>query len=292
LVTPLTHDGNLDTQGLIALTDHVIEGGVHGLFVLGTTGEGPLLSQEIRRQVTQVVCRQTHGRVPVLVGAIETSFAEAVKMAEFAAHEGAYAVVTAPPYYQALSAGDALRFVTRLAEVSPIPVFLYNVPNPSSPRFDLATLEQVAQLPNVIGFKDSSGDRDFLFAAIARLKAIRKDFSVLAGPEDLLVAGIQHGGDGGVSGGANLLPEIYVALYNACVDGDQERITRLQSIVAVVNRSLYTIGDPASSLIRGLKGALLLRGICDDGLAWPYLPATQAELAEIRAILLHFEQRG
>lgn len=289
LVTPLTRDGRLDADGLSALTEHAIGGGVHGLFVLGTTGEGPLLAQELRREVTRLVCRRAEGKVPVLVGAIETSFAEALLLAKFAGDQGAHSIVIAPPYYQALSAEDAFRFVERLADESPIPVFLYNVPNARLPRFDLATLEKAALLPNVAGFKDSSGDAGFLRESIPRLKAIREEFSMLVGPEGLLSEAIRLGGDGGVSGGANLFPEVYVALYNACVAGDEAEAARLQAIVDDVNRLIYTIGDPASSLVRGLKGALRLRGICADGMAWPYLPPTDAELAEVQERLLHFE---
>jgi dihydrodipicolinate synthase/N-acetylneuraminate lyase len=289
LVTPLTRDGRLDADGLNSLTEHAIGGGVHGLFVLGTTGEGPLLAQELRREVTRLVCQRAESKVPVLVGAIETSYAEALILAQFAGDQGAHSVVVAPPYYQALSTEDAFRFVERLAEESPIPVFLYNVPNARLPRFDMATLERAAKLPNVAGFKDSSGDAGFLRESIPRLKAIRREFSMLVGPEGLLSEAIRLGGDGGVSGGANLFPEIYVALYDACVAGDEVEAVRLQGIVDDVNRLIYTIGDSASSLVRGLKGALRLRGICADGMAWPYLPPTDVELAEIQRRLLHFE---
>lgn len=157
MITPLSAPDTLDVEGLERLIERILSGGVHGLFILGSTGEGPGLSVRVRRELITRVARQVGDRVPLLVGAIDTSYAEILNTASLAADAGADAIVVAPPYYLPLSPADVARYVGLLSAASPLPVYLYNVPYLNLPQFSVEVLEQCFRMPGVAGFKDSSG---------------------------------------------------------------------------------------------------------------------------------------
>src|SRR5580698_7635322 len=128
MVTPLRGRDELDVAGLERLVEHILAGGVHGLFLLGTTGEGPSLSYRLRRELIERACRSVAGRVPVLVGITDTAFVEAVGLARFAAEAGAQALVLAPPFYYPNSQPELLEYIRHIAPELPLPLFLYNMP--------------------------------------------------------------------------------------------------------------------------------------------------------------------
>jgi len=284
MVTPLAGPDALDITGLERLVEHIIAGGVHGLFVLGTTGEGPALSYRLRREVIQRTCAQVANRIPLLVGTIDTAEPEILALAQVAAEAGAHSIVVAPPYYLALSQSDLIRTVESIARQSPLPMFIYNVPNPSLLRFSLQTLKICADIPGVIGFKDSSGDVNFLHQTLECFRD-RPEFSILVGPEPLLANSLLSGGHGGVSGGANVFPELYVALYNAYCEGRLEDMWRLQVQVDEFTKRVYATGEPESSLLRGMKCCLSVLGICKSRLCSPFVQAENCERDEIERIL-------
>src|SRR5271156_2982452 len=156
LVTPLRSRDELDAAGLERLTEHMLAGGVHGLFVLGTTGEAPSLSYRLRRELIEHVCRQVAGRVPVLVGITDTAFVEAAHLARFAAETGARALVLAPPYYFPNSQPELLEYVQHLAPELPLPLFLYNMPTHTKTIFEVDTVQRAMGIANIVGLKDSS----------------------------------------------------------------------------------------------------------------------------------------
>jgi dihydrodipicolinate synthase/N-acetylneuraminate lyase len=281
MITPLLDPATLDHGGLTNLVEHLIGGGVHGLFVLGTTGEGPSLSAELQREVVTATCERTAGRVPVLVGITHTSLGESLALAFHAASCGASAVVVAPPPYFATSQMELLTYVRKLAVASPLPVVLYNMPSHSKVFFEVATVRAAADIPGVVGLKDSSGQMVY-FHQVQLALADRPDFSLLVGPEELLAETVLLGGHGGVNGGANLEPELYVALYHASRAGDLAQVRLLHHRVMRLSTQLYSVGRTGASLLQGLKCALALRGLCREVLADPFSafdPAERATLA-------------
>lgn len=269
LLTPLSGPDQLDVPGLERLVEHVLAGGVHGLFVLGTTGEGPGLSYDVRHELVERVCRQTARRVPVLVGITDTVFAESLRLAEHAEDAGAQAVVLSSPYYFPLGQADLRRHVASVASQAPLPVFLYNMPSHTKTVFELDTLRAALELPNVIGLKDSGGNMQYFHQA-RLLAAGRPDWSVLIGPEELLAEALLLGGHGGVSGGANLAPRLYVELYEAAVCGEVSQARALQEKVWEISRNLYALGAQHGSWLKGLKCAVACLDICDDYLCEPF----------------------
>jgi 2-dehydro-3-deoxy-D-pentonate aldolase len=284
MVTPLLDDDAFDVAGLERLVEHILGGGVHGLFVLGSTGEGPSLSGRVKRELIAHVCRQVGGRVPVLVGITDNSLAESVALANFAAVAGAQAVVcTAPSYFPAGDAG-LLRFFKSLNSRLPLPLLLYNMPALTGMSFSMDFIRGMMAEENVIGLKDSSGDLNY-FQAVREVAAERPDWTLMVGPERLLADAVDLGADGGVSGGANLHPRLLVDLYESSTARDQEKLTRAQADLAKLAR-LYQLQSCSNGPpVAALKFALSCLGICQDHTAPPLLSFDPRDRAAVEALL-------
>ena len=285
MVTPLGDDGSLDVAGTGRLVDHILAGGVHGLFLLGTTGEAPDLPYEVRRELVERVCRQVAGRVPVLVGITDTVFAESVRMAAFARDCGADGLVAAPPYYFAAGQPELIDYYTHLADAVPLPLYLYNMPSQVKVMIEVKTVVELARHPNVAGLKDSSGNIGYFNACRYQLRE-RPDFAILMGPEEAMGEAVLMGASGGVAGGANLFPRTFVDLYEAAVAKDVDRVRALQERVMRVSSLIYGVGHHNSSFVKGVKCALSLMGICSDTLAAPREPFNAADRELVRRRLV------
>lgn len=281
MITPLRDRDTLDEAGLERLIEHILAGGVHGLFILGTTGEAPSLSHRLRHAFIERVCAQVSGRVPVLVGIADTSFVESVNMARKAAEAGAQGLVLAPPYYFPAGQPELLEYLKHLLVELSLPLFLYNMPNRPKPVFEPDTVKAAAELPRVVGLKDSSADMIY-FHQLLSLMEDRPDFSLLMGPEQLLAETILLGGHGGVCGGANLAPRLYVDLYEAALAKDLARVESLHRTVMRISATLYSVGRYGSSFLKGLKCAVSCLGICDDFLAEPFHRFREPERDTVR----------
>jgi len=283
LVTPLRARDQLDHAGLERLVEHVLAGGVHGLFILGTTGEAPSLSYRLRRELIDCVTKQVAGRVPILVGVTDTSFVETVSLSRHAAEAGATALVLATPYYFPAGQTELFDYVENLVRELPLPLVLYNMPSLTKVWFEIETLERLASHSSIVGVKDSSGDLAYFQRAVG-LKAIRPDWSIMIGPEALLPQAMSLGGDGGVSGGANVFPELFVDCYQACKDKNPTEVERFKNGIDDFQR-VYDVGKYASRHIKATKCCLSLRGICDDFMADPFHRFKEPERARVQAIL-------
>lgn len=283
LVTPLKARDKLDSAGLETLLERVITGGVRGVFILGTTGEAPSLSYRLRREMIRETLRIVAGRVPVLTGVTDTAFVESVELARFACDSGAAAAVLTTPYYFPVGQTELAAYIRNIIAEIPLPVMLYNMPGLTKVWFEMETLRQLAELETIVGVKDSSGDLAY-FAELCKLKQDRPDWSVLIGPEDKLVDAHQAGADGGVHGGANIAPELFVQLHQALVAGQQTDIDALQSQVLRL-QAIYDVGKYASRHVKATKSALSILNICNDLPADPFHPFFEPERAQVAAVL-------
>ena len=288
MVTPLLDRDTLDVAGLERLIEHILAGGVQGLFILGTTGEAPSLSYRLRYELIERVCAQVKKRVPVLVGITDTSFVESVNISNKAREAGAQAVVLAPPYYFPAGQGELLEYLKHLAPELPLPLFLYNMPSYAKLVFEPKTVRAAAAITGIVGIKESSGDM-VLLAHTIDARTDLHNFSLLIGQEELLAETILLGGHGGVSGGANLVPRLYVDLYNAACSKDLSAVELLRRKVMQISTSIYSVGKYESSYLKGLKCALSCMGICNDFMAEPFHRFRQAERKVIRR---HLEELG
>jgi len=270
MITPLRNRDELDVAGLEKLVEHILSGGVSGIFILGTTGEGPGLSYRLRRELIERVCRQVKKRVPVLVGITDTAFVESIQLARHAEKFGADAVVAAPPYYLPEAQPELQEYLDHLVAELPLPLYIYNMPALTKVHIELDTVRWAMDNKKIIGLKDSSGDLAYFKAAAELIKKNRPDWPLLIGPEEKLFDALQAGGHGGVSGGANLFPKLYVKVCEAHRAGNLARAQELQRQIQRVSDSFYRIGKYSSSIIKGIKCTASCLGICDDFMAEPF----------------------
>lgn len=285
MITPLLGEDTIDRKGAEQLVERMISAGVHAIFLLGTTGESQSLSLACRYEFVELVCGLVAGRVPVLVGITETSLTESVKLAEKAKECGAAGVVAAAPYYFAPSQQELVDYFTALADRSPLPLYLYNMPSHVKVFLEAKTVATLAEHPNIVGLKDSSANMNY-FAQLTYLLRNNPDFALYVGPEELTGEAVLLGADGGVNGGANMFPELYVAMYNAAKAQDVEKVKELQKQIMAISTTIYTVGKYGSSYLKGVKCACSLLGIIsDDFLPLPYRKFQPEERAKIAAAL-------
>ena len=285
LVTPLKDNETLDIESLERLIEHLIAGGVHGLFILGTTGEEQSLSYDVRKQMIKESCRINKGRLPLLACITDTSIVESIRLARVAADCGADGVVSAPPYYFATGQPELAQFYEELVPQLSLPVFLYNMPSHVKVSFAPDTVCRIAQNPQVIGFKDSSANAVYFQSVMYKMQE-RPDFAMLVGPEEITGECVLMGAHGGINGGANMFPELYVAMYDAARSGDLVRVRQLQQFIMQISTSIYTVGKHGSSYLKGLKCALSLLGVInDDFVASPFYKFETPERDRIRQAL-------
>ena len=284
MVTPLLDEDTLDTAGLERLSDHLISSGVNGLFLLGTTGEGPSLSYAIRHEMIKRVSEQVKNRVPILVNITDSSFKESVNLANRSGEYGAHAVVIAPAFYYNISQSELYEYFNKLIDEISLPVLLYNMPALTKINIEKEILEELVNRPEVIGYKDSSGDMTY-FNKINQLQN-RNHFSYLVGPEELLMETVMLGADGGVSGGANMFPELYVALFIAAKNGERDAALKLHHEVMRLSSVIYSGSEYGSgSIIGGIKHALHYLGLCSDYIAKPLKKVSKEKALKIEAFI-------
>ena len=171
-----------------------------------------------------------------------------------------------------------------LADALPLPLYLYNMPSHVKVFLEPATVKTLANHPNIVGLKDSSANMTYFQTLLYHL-GDNPDFSLYVGPEELTGECVLLGADGGVNGGANIFPELYVAMYDAACAHDITRVREIQRRIMQISTSVYTVGKYGSSYLKGVKCALSLLGVCDDYLSYPYRKFRTEERARIRQAL-------
>ena len=289
MVTPLWDTNTLDEQGVENIVEHLITGGVSGIFILGTTGEAQHLSFRIKGELIRKTAACINGRVPLLVGITDVSFYESLKIARIAAENNASAVVAAPPYYFALGQPELVEYYEILATQSPLPLYLYNMPLHTKTMIEIDTVKVLAQHKNIIGLKDSSANGVY-FCKLLHLFNDRPDFGLYVGPEEMMPSMVLMGAHGGVAGGANIYPDILVKIYQAAAAKDVNKTLELQNRMIQISNELYGIGRFASSYIKGIKTALSIKGICSEILAQPFNRFLEPEKAKVKIAIEKLDQ--
>lgn len=289
LVTPLTSRGMIDIEGLNKLIEHVVAGGVHGIFILGTTGEAQSLSMQLRQDMIIESSRILKDRLPLLVGISDTSLNDSAALAQIAYDAGAYAVVATTPYYFGTAQSELIDYFEKLVSLLPLPLFLYNMPSHTKVSFSAKTIKQIAKNENVIGFKDSSANGTYLQTIMYAMKE-KPEFMIFVGPEEMTAEMVLMGANGGVNGGANLFPSLYVELFNAAKSKNIEKVRNLQQIVMQISTGIYSKSKDASSYLKGLKCALSIAGICHEYLALPFTHFNQEYRSKIEAEMVELEK--
>jgi 4-hydroxy-tetrahydrodipicolinate synthase len=288
MITPLLNYDKLDSQGISNLIEHLISGGVHGLFILGTNGEAPSLSYELRKELIKKTCEQVNNRIPVLVGITDTSIKGSIDLSEYSKSVGADAVVVAPPYYFPVSQAEMVDYFEALVPKLALPFLVYNMPSHTKIHLSLETVK-IAKDLGALGIKDSSGDLFYLYTLIDEFKN-SPDFSIITGTELFLPETIMNGGHGSVAGGANMFPKLFVNLYEASLRKDHEVIADLRNQVMKIYNSIYSVGQYTSRITKGTKCALSTMNICNDYMAPPLNRFNPAERKQIEKYVGEFDK--
>ena len=283
MITPLKSNDELDRLGVERLIEHIIGGGVHGLFLLGTNGEGPSLSYRIKKEFLKLSCEIIKGRVPVLVGITDSAFSGAIEMAEYSKSVGVDSVVVAPPFYFPATESEMINYVEKMAATTPLPFVLYNMPMHTKINLTIPTIQRAKDL-GCIGIKDSSGDMANLYMLIDAFKE-DQNFAVFAGTELYLPDAVMGGAHGAVAGGANVFPKLFVELYEAALIRDHEKISILRNQIIWLCNTMYVVSPSAARITISFKTALSILGICSDEMALP-LKKLEGEDREKIAIYL------
>ena len=264
---------------------HLVDGGVDGIFLLGTTGEGPHLPYAIREELVKVVCSAVKGKVPVLVGITETDMDDALAFAAKCKAFGADGVVAAPPYYFKLTPAECVAWFTELADRSPLPLVVYDMPAHTDTVIDPATIVKLAAHRNIVAMKDSSSVIALFNKFRLALEPFKDKFALFMGPDEAMGEAVSLGADGGVCTGANLWPAAFKAMYLAAKSGDLDRVRQLQRFTTMSSYLLYGLGSGQIGFLKGVKAALAEMGLVRNVLAAPFAPFAGKELQAVRKAL-------
>lgn len=260
VVTPITDKFELDEPALRKVIDHLIDGGVQGIFVLGSNGEGPSIPRVMRARIVHLAMEQVRGRARVYAGILDNSAIDAVASAKEFLRMGVSAVVAQLPNYFTLSPDEQFRYFAGLIERIQGPILLYEIPATVHMSLDLAVIEHLRAFSNVVGIKDSSGNR----AQVEALLDVYSDdpgFSVLVGTSGLYSFGLRHGADGIVPGIANLEPGLCARMYAAALTGDWSLMGELQGELDKLARG-FLVPEYLGQTVARLKWRMSQRGLC------------------------------
>jgi 4-hydroxy-tetrahydrodipicolinate synthase len=272
LVTPF-RDGAVDEEAFIRLVERQIEGGVHGLVPVGTTGETSTLSHEEHRRVVEVCVAVARGRVPVIAGAGSNSTDEAIELVRHAKTVGADAALVVTPYYNRPSQEGLYAHYAAINDAVQLPVLVYNVPSRTSVDISNETLARLAKLPNVVGIKDATGDLPR--ASLQRLMC-GDDWVMLSGDDPSALGYMAHGGHGCISVTANVTPDQTSAFFAAAMGGDWAAALAHQDRLIRLHKALFSDASPAPT-----KAALADLGLCTDEVRLPLTAASEASRKEV-----------
>lgn len=278
LATPFKEDGSLDLEGLEINVARYNEAGLSGYVVLGSNGEAVHLTPEEKVRVIEAVRRAAPNHT-LIAGAGELSTRATIEASRRAADAGAEAVLIITPHYYkgSMSQAALLKHYIAVANGSPVPVILYSFPQATGVALEPATIAQLAEHPNIIGLKDSSGD---MGALLETLRLAPTSFAVLVGNGQILYPALLMGASGGILAVACVAPRACVEIYLAAASGDGARARQLQEKLAPLSRAVTSQFG-----IAGLKAAMQMAGYRAGPPRAPLLAASQEESEKIKAIM-------
>jgi len=276
MATPINRDGDVDPVGIRNVVNYLFENGVDGLSILGSTGEGPSLTIGQRQHALEASLEAANGRGAVFTGAASSVVSEVIASLKTIAGTGAQGALVPPPYYYRLDTGGIIGYYQRIAEASPVPIIMYNIPSMTKLQIPLQAVRVLIAHPNVMGLKDSSGDFGY-FSSLARIARESEGFTLYTGSDTMLAASLFVGGHGIIGGAVNVVPDVMAAIYRAYRQGDTANAVALAEKVVQANAAMQVGTFPAP-----MKGQYVLKGLCERYTAAPIPPLTDAEMEQLR----------
>ena len=275
LITPFKETGDLDFDALGRVIDYVIRDGATYLVSLGTTGEAPTLSREERIDILNFTFERVNGLVPVVVGIGGNNTLELVKEMETLPLENAFAILSASPYYNKPSQEGLYRHYKMLAEATPKPILLYNVPGRTGRNIDAETVIRLSnEVDNICGIKEASGN---MAQCMQILRHKPADFLVVSGDDELVLPQIACGMEGIISVVANCFPKAMCEMVQQCLKGDFKTAKHLNDQLMEAYEFLFGENNPA-----GVKAVMAEMGLIENVLRLPLVPLSDEWHAKVK----------
>jgi 4-hydroxy-tetrahydrodipicolinate synthase len=281
LITPFKQNFQVDFDALGKVIDFVIDGGVNYLITLGTTGETPTISKQEKFDIIHYTNEKVNGRVPVIVGIGGNNTAELINDLQSYPLDKATAVLSASPYYSKPSQEGLFQHYKALAEASPKPILLYNVPGRTGRNLAASTTIRLAhEVPNIAGIKEATDDMN---QCMQILRDRPEDFLVVSGDDALILPQIACGMDGVISVAANAFPKDFSEMIRFCLAGDFAAARKIHYKLLEAYDLLFVENNPA-----GVKGFLYEQGLIQNVLRLPVVPLSKGVQEKVRNFLKHF----
>ncbi|MBS5748931.1 MULTISPECIES: 4-hydroxy-tetrahydrodipicolinate synthase [Actinotignum] len=259
LVTPLDREGNLLEQGLRDVIDYTITNGVHGIFVLGSSGEIYGLDNAQKRRVVEIAVEQANGRVPVYAGASEITTRDCIKTAHMVQEVGGVSALSVlTPYFMTPTQSELVEHYKNIAAETDLPILVYSNPGRTQVPVALTTMLELVDVPNIIGIKDSAGN---LTLTGDYIRELPDDFDVIMGRDTLIYPALCLGAAGAIASTANIAPKLVSSIYNEYRAGNRERALELQNALSPL-RNLVDVATFPVVLKEGLRMAGVEAGYC------------------------------
>ena len=281
IVTPFNQDESIDELGLKRLVEFQIAGGVDFIVACGTTGESVTMSEEEQARVVALCVQTARGRVPIVAGAGGYNTREIIERIHCFTDLGANAILSVVPYYNKPTQEGMYQHFRAIAENTELPIILYNIPGRCVVNMETPTTVRIAELPNIIGTKEASGNISQIGEVIA---ATDKSFLVFAGDDSVALPTIALGGAGVISVASNLLPREVSNLSHACLDGDWDKARKLQRELTSVFKAMFIESNPAP-----VKAAMAGAGLIGETMRLPMVPISDASRAKLQEVLAPFQ---
>lgn len=283
LVTPFTENGAVDFAAVAKIVDNLVEGGVDYILVLGTTGETPTLTTDERKALIRFVRERVAGRVQLMVGIGGNCTRDVVTTLHTWDLSGYDAILSVNPYYNKPNQEGLYQHFKAIAEASPLPIMLYNIPGRTGVNMTPETIARLAKdCPNIIGVKEASGNLE----QMERIKALTpSDFLLISGDDGLTVEVIKRGGVGVISVLANAYPAETKEVVSLALDGNTEKAEqKLQALDGIIS-ALFEEGNPV-----GIKTALYLKGVCSNTMRLPLVSGSESLQAKMKNLIAEYEK--
>ncbi len=282
ILTPLNEDEQVARESMRRLIDYVIAGGVHGIWVTGTTGEFACIDEQQRAIAVETAVEATAGRVPVIAGIGDGSTLLSVRHGLAALRAGVDAVALVPPYYYVNTPDELLAHYRTVREKVDLPLLVYNIPQNVKVKLEAKTVQTLAEEGTVVGIKDSQNDLDWFRQVMVAARATGRPFRGFLGTRFLIDAGLVAGAHGAIPSIGNVAPAVASAIYERAVRGDWAGAAKVQEQLGELARRIAA----APSLLPAMKGAMHALGVFSSPrMTLPFHTDTPAEEEKIKGIL-------
>lgn len=275
-ITPFDENEDIDESKLTEFLDFLIDRGVHGIYLLGTNGEAPLLDIEEKKKVIDISIEHVNGKVPIVAGTMCNSTKKTIEVASWAEKKGADAVHIVIPYYFPSPHKVVLNHFERISKEIDLPIFVYSIPQRTGNELTMRTLKALSDIDNVVALKDSSGDIEFFYRCLHEID----ELCLFGGNDSLINTYLTLGGDGSVTAVGNAFPELVSSIYDQHIEGKIEDVSLAQDKVLKIKNMLRK-----GPYLSGIKAALKVRGYDFGEVRKPLKPYSDYQMKELKKSL-------